>query len=121
LKHDLKSAEPNLSLRAFYKRLLTLRKTWQLGQPAETEITVLESWEALLLLRQPSAGALALLFHFGAQPVEITTQIVRGAWRVLLDSHAFPDHESTSRFSVPFTVHPKSFVVLESISSNPEK
>jgi maltooligosyltrehalose trehalohydrolase len=121
LKHDLKSAEPNLSLRAFYKRLLNLRKTFQLGQPAETEVTVLGSLQALLLLRKPSAGALAMLFHFGAQPVEITTQIVRGAWRVLLDSHAFPHNESTSRLSVPFTVHPKSFVVLESIGSNSEK
>jgi len=121
LNHDLKRREPHLSLRAFYKTLLGLRRTFQLGQSAETEITALESLEALLLVRKSSAGLLAMLFHFGAQPVEITTQIVPGAWRVLLDSHAFPQIESNRRLSVPFTVHSKSFVVLESISSTSEK
>jgi maltooligosyltrehalose trehalohydrolase len=121
LKHDLKGPEPHLSLRAFYKRLLSLRRTFQLGKPSETEITVHESVAALLITRKSSAGVLAMLFHFGAQPVEITPLLVPGEWRVLLDSRTFPQNDSPSRWSAPFTVHPRSFVVFEEGNFTPEK
>jgi maltooligosyltrehalose trehalohydrolase len=113
LNHDLKGAEPHRSLRAFYQRLLSLRRALQLGKPAETEIAALPLQETLLLMRRTSAGVLAMLFHFGAQPVEITTHVVPGAWRVLLDSHKFPQNDSERSWSAPFTVRPRSFVVLE--------
>lgn len=121
LTHDLKKQEPHLTLRAFYKSLLNLRKQFHLGRAAETEITVLESLHALLLLRRSATGALAALFHFGAQPAEVTPDIVPGEWRVLLDSYSFPQHHSPGRWSAPLTLQPRSFVVLEEGSFNSEK
>jgi maltooligosyltrehalose trehalohydrolase len=121
LKHDLKRQEPHLSLRAFYKRLLDLRRTFQLGKPAETEIAFLEPQHTLLLLRRFAKGALVALFHFGAQPVELTPDVISGEWRVLLDSHTFPQNDSPSRWSAPLTLQPRSFVVLEEGNFNSEK
>jgi maltooligosyltrehalose trehalohydrolase len=122
LKHDLKRQEPHRTLRAFYKRLLDLRKQFHLGQAAETEIKVFESLHALLLVRRSSKHVLAMLFHFGTEPVEITSQIGPGDWRILLYSHTFPQNDSHHQLSVPFTLHARSFVVLEQAADfNSEK
>jgi maltooligosyltrehalose trehalohydrolase len=123
LQHALKQQDPHQTLRAFYKRLLALRRKFQLGTPAQIEVNVLESQQALLVLRKSSLGSQAMLFHFGEQPAQIAPQLPAGDWRIIFDSVAFSKSSDppNTAISAPIALLPRSFVVLENIDPKSEQ
>jgi maltooligosyltrehalose trehalohydrolase len=118
LQHSLQQQEPNRSLRAFYKTLLALRRKYQLGASAAPTVTVLESHQILLLLRETPEHTLAIAFHFGELLASLALPLPQGAWQLLLDSAAPTAAKSAQLdFSVPLTFRPRSFFVFENTAA----
>ncbi len=131
LRHHLQQQEPHHTLRAFYKQLLVLRRKFQLGAPAEIDVTILEPQHALLVRHKSANATLAMIFNFSENAVafagaphaapeigKMARQLSAGQWRVILDSATFAlrGEKPPSAYPAPAEISPRSVVVLENIS-----
>ncbi len=89
LNHDLKREGRHRALWAYYRRLIELRKSQSpLAFPdrARMDIAVPAAGRALSLRTWSAECELVILFHTGAEPLELLAPLPVGTWTNILDS-----------------------------------
>jgi maltooligosyltrehalose trehalohydrolase len=121
LQHRLKEEEPHSTLLRFYRKLISLRKQWNLGDNAKWEVREGEQ-DTIVLIREHPTSHLAMIFNFAGSAVTPAPPEWPGLWRTRIwsadriwNGPADPLPEEVE-FSKPFALnlHPNSFVVFES-------
>src|SRR5579862_2628933 len=121
LKHELAEQEPHRTLRAFYKKLIELRKVCHLGPDSNVDTSADEDHECLWLLWTSDSSTLAAVFFFGRIELKTEMALQPGRWLIKLSSaeSKWLGPERKLREGVvlnptsQITLSPQSFLLLE--------
>jgi maltooligosyltrehalose trehalohydrolase len=85
LNHSLKEKPHHGTLLRFYQRLIQIREEQQLGTPTPRTVRELGGC-TLVLMRQTSAGSLAMVCNFAEFPVTLNLPDLAGRWTTIMHS-----------------------------------
>jgi maltooligosyltrehalose trehalohydrolase len=85
LNHSLKEKPHHGTLLRFYQRLIQIREEQQLGTPIPRTVRELGGC-TLVLMRQTSAGSLAMVCNFAEFPVTLNLPDLAGRWTTIMHS-----------------------------------
>jgi maltooligosyltrehalose trehalohydrolase len=129
LNHSLLSQEPHTTLWRFYQNLLSFRRARQLTRSSQIAVTEYESASAVMILSETAAHNLAMIFHFGHAPRDLTVSLKAGTWDLRIDSAdpawLGPGTSLPLQLNVEgiqkLAMQPYSFAVFERSSRAPER
>lgn len=86
LQWELNGRQPNQSLRAFYKELISLRKRLPVCAEVDCVETGLACNDQALWMRRNSRSLTVACFNFGRRAARLTLPLPAGSWEKMLDS-----------------------------------